>query len=169
MIPILDVSGLKVSIRTDEGTASILDNVSLSVETGRILDVVGESGCGKSTLIRTIMGILPRTARIDAGTIMFEGENLLVFSEVELNTRIRSTRIGFIPQDPLLALNPVFKVGTQLLEIMRDHAPDDGSRGAARKRAHVSRLVWLLRRMQVPDPDVALERYPHQFLSLIHI
>jgi peptide/nickel transport system ATP-binding protein len=163
MIPILDVSGLKVSIRTDEGTASILDNVSLSVATGRILGVVGESGCGKSTLIRTIMGILPRGARIDSGTIMFEGENLLVFSEAELNTRIRSARIGFIPQDPLLALNPVFKVGTQLLEIMRDHAPDDGSRGAARKRAHVSRLIWLLRRMQVPDPDIALERYPHQF------
>jgi oligopeptide/dipeptide ABC transporter ATP-binding protein len=163
MIPILDVSGLKVSIRTDEGTASILDNVSLSVATGRILGVVGESGCGKSTLIRTIMGILPRGARIDSGTIMFEGENLLVFSEAELNTRIRSARIGFIPQDPLLALNPVFKVGTQLLEIMRDHAPDDGSRGVTRKRAHVSRLIWLLRRMQVPDPDIALERYPHQF------
>jgi peptide/nickel transport system ATP-binding protein len=163
LIPILHVSGLKVSIRTDEGTASILDNVSLSVETGRILGVVGESGCGKSTLIRTIMGILPRGAQVDNGTISFEGENLLVFSEAELNTRIRSTRIGFIPQDPLLALNPVFKVGTQLLEIMRDHAPDDGSRGAARKRAHVSRLVWLLRRMQVPDPEFALERYPHQF------
>jgi peptide/nickel transport system ATP-binding protein len=163
MIPILDVSGLKVSIRTDEGIASILDNVSLSVATGRILGVVGESGCGKSTLIRTIMGILPRGARVDAGTIMFEGENLLVFSEAELNTRIRSARIGFIPQDPLLALNPVFKVGTQLLEIMRDHAPDDGSRGAARKRTHINRLVWLLRRMQVPDPEVALERYPHQF------
>jgi peptide/nickel transport system ATP-binding protein len=109
------------------------------------------------------MGILPRAARVHSGKIMFEGENLLVFSEAELNTRIRSSRIGFIPQDPLLALNPVFKVGTQLLEIMRDHAPDDGSRGGARKRAHVGRLVMLLRRMQVPDPEVALERYPHQF------
>ncbi|HEX3991203.1 MAG TPA: ABC transporter ATP-binding protein [Acetobacteraceae bacterium] len=163
MIPILSVRDLRVSIRTDEGIASILDNVNLTVETGRILGVVGESGCGKSTLIRAIMGILPRGARVDNGTIMFEGENLLVFSESELNTRIRSSRIGFIPQDPLLALNPVFKVGTQLLEIMRDHALDDGNRGAARKRAHVSRLVWLLRRMQVPDPELALERYPHQF------
>jgi peptide/nickel transport system ATP-binding protein len=163
MIPILSVRDLKVSIRGDEGIAAILDNVALTIETGRILGVVGESGCGKSTLIRAIMGILPRTARIESGAITFEGENLLEFSEGELNQRIRGSRIGFIPQDPLLALNPVFKVGTQLLEIMRDHAPDTGLRGAARRRAHIARLVGLLRRMQVPDPDMALERYPHQF------
>jgi oligopeptide/dipeptide ABC transporter ATP-binding protein len=163
MIPLLRIRDLRVSIDTDDGIASILDGVDLTLERGRILGVVGESGCGKSTLIRTIMGILPRQARVDAGEILFEGENLLVFPEAELNQRIRSSRIGFIPQDPLLSLNPVFKVGTQLLEIMRDHAPDDRRRGPARRRAHRQRLVQLLTRMQVPDPDTALERYPHQF------
>ncbi|MGE0418033.1 MAG: ABC transporter ATP-binding protein [Acetobacteraceae bacterium] len=163
MIPILSVRDLSVSIASDHGRAHILDRVDLTLERGRILGVVGESGCGKSTLIRAIMGILPRAAAIGSGQIVFEGENLLAFTEQELNQRVRSSRIGFIPQDPYLALNPVFKVGTQLLEIMRDHAPDDGLRGAARRRAHVGRLVSLLRRMQVPDPDVALERYPHQF------
>ena len=163
MLPLLDVRSLKVSIRTDEGVAHVLDDVSLVLQKGRILGVVGESGCGKSTLIRAIMGILPRGARVDRGEIWFEGENLLAFSEDELNRTVRSSRIGFIPQDPLLALNPVFKVGTQLLEVMRWHAPDDGTRGAERKRRHVARLVELLRRMQVPDPDTALERYPHQF------
>jgi len=163
MIPLLRVSDLHVSIGTDDGIAAVLDGVDLSVERGRILGVVGESGCGKSTLIRTIMGILPNSARVDSGEVMFEGENLLVFSEAELNERIRSSRIGFIPQDPLLALNPVFKVGTQMLEIMRDHAPDTASRGRARGKAHVQRLVHLLERMQVPDPETALERYPHQF------
>jgi oligopeptide/dipeptide ABC transporter ATP-binding protein len=163
MIPILSVRGLKISIPTDQGVARILDDVGLTLERGRILGVVGESGCGKSTLIRAVMGILPRSASIDAGQIVFEGENLLVFTEQELNQRIRSSRIGFIPQDPLLALNPVFKVGTQLLEIMRDHAPEDGLRGSVRRRAHVKRLVSLLRRMQVPDPEAALERFPHQF------
>jgi ABC-type dipeptide/oligopeptide/nickel transport system ATPase component len=69
---------------------------------------------------------------------------------------VRASRIGFIPQDPLLALNPVFKVGTQLLEAMRWHAP--GTSGTT-----VARLVMLLGRMQVPDPANALERYPHQF------
>jgi oligopeptide/dipeptide ABC transporter ATP-binding protein len=124
---------------------------------------VGESGCGKSTLIRAIMGILPKGGRVDAGEIWFEGENLLAFSEAELNARVRACRIGFIPQDPLLALNPVFKVGTQLLEVMRAHAPDDDGRGRERRKRHVARLVQLLRRMQVPDPERALERYPHQF------
>lgn len=163
MIPLLHVSDLHVSIRTDAGIASVLDGIDLTLERGRILGVVGESGCGKSTLIRTIMGILPKGARADAGEILFEGENLLAFSEAELNSRVRSSRIGFIPQDPLMSLNPVFKVGTQMLEIMRDHAPPDGLRGAARQRARVQRLVGLLRRMQVPDPETALERYPHQF------
>jgi peptide/nickel transport system ATP-binding protein len=164
MIPLLRIRDLRVSIRTDDGSASILDGVDLNLERGRILGVVGESGCGKSTLIRTIMGILPGNARVESGDIMFEGEDLLVFSEAELNDRIRSKRIGFIPQDPLLALNPVFKVGTQLLEIMRDHAPPEGARhGRARIRANTQRLVRLLRRMHVPDPETALERYPHQF------
>ncbi|MCF8532238.1 MAG: ABC transporter ATP-binding protein [Reyranella sp.] len=167
MMPVLSVRGLKVSIRTDEGMAEILDDVGLELERGRILGVVGESGCGKSTLIRAIMGILPKGATVDRGEIWFEGENLLAFSEAELNDQVRSSRIGFIPQDPLLALNPVFKVGTQMLEVMRWHAPDvkdpAGPRGAARRKAHVARLVGLLRRMQVPDPETALERYPHQF------
>jgi oligopeptide/dipeptide ABC transporter ATP-binding protein len=167
MTPVLSVRGLKVSIRTDEGRAEILDDVGLELERGRILGVVGESGCGKSTLIRAVMGILPKAAAIDQGEIWFQGENLLAFSEAELNEQVRSSRIGFIPQDPLLALNPVFKVGSQLLEVMRWHAPDvkdrAGPRGTARRKAHVARLVGLLRRMQVPDPETALERYPHQF------
>jgi peptide/nickel transport system ATP-binding protein len=163
MIPALKVSDLKVSIRTDDGVARVLDDIKLTLEPGRILGVVGESGCGKSTLIRAIMGILPKGASVDGGEIWFEGENLLAFSEKELNTTVRSSRIGFIPQDPLLSLNPVFTVGAQLLEVMRWHAPDDGSRGRERHKRHVARLVDLLRRMQVPDPENALDRYPHQF------
>src|SRR5476649_2067 len=131
-LPVLNIKGLRVAIRTDDGVARVLDDIDLTLERGRILGVVGESGCGKSTLIRSIMGILPKGAAVDGGEIWFEGENLLVFSEAELNAQVRSSRIGFIPQDPLLALNPVFKVGTQLLEVMRDHAPQDGSRGGDR-------------------------------------
>ncbi len=163
MMPLLRVRNLRVSIRTDAGVARILDDVSLDIPPGRILGVVGESGCGKSTLIRAVMGILPAGGRIDAGQIMFEGEDLGAFSEDELNRTVRSSRIGFIPQDPYLALNPVFTVGAQLLEIMRAHAAPDGTTGRARRRTHVARLVELLARMQVPDPAGALERYPHQF------
>jgi peptide/nickel transport system ATP-binding protein len=158
MIPVLNVRGLKVSFRTDDGRAAVLDDVSLTLERGRVLGVVGESGCGKSTLIHSILGILPDAATVEAGDILFEGENLVLFSEQEMNQRVRGSRIGFIPQDPLQALNPVFRVGTQLLEIMRAHAPEGTTR-----RDQVRRLVELLRRLQVPDPNTALERYPHQF------
>lgn len=158
MIPVLSVRDLKVSFRTDSGIARVLDDVALTLEAGQILGVVGESGCGKSTLIKAILGILPHTANVETGQIVFEGENLLVFSERELNQRIRGSRIGFIPQDPLLSLNPVFKVGVQMMETMREHA----TKGSTR-RDHITRLVALLRRLQVPDPENALNRYPHQF------
>jgi peptide/nickel transport system ATP-binding protein len=161
--PILAVSGLRLSIKTDEGLAKILDHIDFALERGRILGIVGESGCGKSTIIRAIIGILPSGARIEAGAICFDGENLLNLGERALNTRIRGSRIGFIPQDPYLALNPVFKIGTQLLEIMRWHAPDDGNGRNDRERRHRDHILALLRRVQLPDPEGALERYPHQF------
>jgi peptide/nickel transport system ATP-binding protein len=161
--PILEVRGLRLTIRTDEGMAKILDHIDFTAERGRILGIVGESGCGKSTIIRAIIGILPAGARVEAGTIRFDGDDLLALDEHELNTRIRGSRIGFIPQDPYLALNPVFKVGTQLLEIMRWHAPDDGLGRSGREQRHRDRILALLRRVQLPDPEGALERYPHQF------
>jgi oligopeptide/dipeptide ABC transporter ATP-binding protein len=160
---ILEVRGLKLSIAGDEGIARILDHIDFALERGRILGLVGESGCGKSTIIRAIIGILPAGARVEAGTICFDGDNLLTLGEEVLNNRIRGSRIGFIPQDPYLALNPVFKVGTQLMEIMRWHAPDDGRGRTGREQRHRERIFGLLRRVQLPDPEGALERYPHQF------
>jgi ABC-type glutathione transport system ATPase component len=104
--PILEIRGLRLAIRTDEGIARVLDHIDRTLERGRILGLVGESGCGKSTVIRAIIGILPAGARTEAGTIRFDGEDLLELGEDELNTRIRGSRISFIPQDPYLALNP---------------------------------------------------------------
>jgi oligopeptide/dipeptide ABC transporter ATP-binding protein len=161
--PILEIRGLRLAIKTDEGLAKVLDHIDFAVDRGRILGLVGESGCGKSTIIRAIIGILPPGAEVEAGVIRFEGEDLLGLSEQDLNRRIRGSRIGFIPQDPYLALNPVFKVGTQLLEIMRWHAPDEGVRRGERNRRNRGRLLELLRRVQLPDPEAALERFPHQF------
>ncbi len=163
-VAVLDVSGLRVSIRGDEGTARILDHVSLRLEAGRILGVVGESGCGKSTLIKAILGIMPAAATVEAGRILFEGEDLLAFNEATLNTTIRGSRIGFIPQDPYLALNPLFTVGAQMLETMRWHAkPSRHGPDRVSTSVHRARLVALLRRVQLPDPEGALDRYPHQF------
>ena len=163
---LLEVRNLRLSVRTDEGVAQILDRVELALPMGRILGVVGESGCGKSTLVRAILGILPKATTVESGEILFEGEDLLRLSQRELARRVRGSRIGFIPQDPYLALNPVFKIGAQLLAVMRWHAPApaDGPRsGAALMRRHRDRLVDILRRVQIPEPEAVLERYPHQF------
>ena len=155
--PLLQVSDLAITVAGDEGLAQILDRVDLAIPKGRIVGVVGESGCGKSTLVRAILGILPRRSRIERGAILFEGRDLVQLDERQMAREVRGAAIGFIPQDPFLALNPVFKVGTQMLETMRWHAPPQW------KGRHRERLVELLKAVQVPDPERALERYPHEF------
>src|ERR1700746_925378 len=124
---LLRVENLRLSIRTDEGIARVLDHVELTLPRGRIVGVVGESGCGKSTLVRAILGILPRAARVERGRILLGEEDLVHLSQRALTRRIRGKEISFVPQDPYLALNPVFTVGTQLLEIMRWHAGAGGN------------------------------------------
>jgi oligopeptide/dipeptide ABC transporter ATP-binding protein len=165
--PILSVRDLRISIPTDEGRAQILDHVSVELPKGRIVGVVGESGCGKSTLIRAILGILPPQTVIESGEILFKGRDLLRLPQHTLTTEIRGRAIGFIPQDPYLALNPVFRVGKQLMEILRWHGlpgeePPKRFDAALRAR-YTAHLVELLKAVQVPDPELALERYPHQF------
>jgi peptide/nickel transport system ATP-binding protein len=154
---VLAVDGLRVTIPTDDGPARVLDHVDLAIPRGRIVGVVGESGCGKSMLARAVLGILPRDARVDSGRIVLDGVDLLALDQRALTERIRGKVVGFIPQDPYLALNPTFRVGTQLLEILRWHGGPGG------RAAHRVRLLELLRAVQIPDPEVALERYPHQF------
>jgi oligopeptide/dipeptide ABC transporter ATP-binding protein len=150
-VPLLSVEGLAVRIRGDAGEARILDDVTLAIPRGGTLGVVGESGCGKSTLLRAILGILPRQASTPEGAVLFQGEDILTDQ-----ARSARGRIGFIPQDPYLSLNPVFRAGDQLLEGMRNHAP--GSRAD-----HRAKLVELFRAVQLPEPEAALRKYPHQF------
>jgi len=148
--PLLAVEGLSVALRTDHGLARILDDVALTIPPGGSLGVVGESGCGKSTLLRAILGILPKGATTPSGRIRFQGRDLLAGADWARG------RIGFVPQDPYLSLNPVFRAGDQILEIMRRHAP--GSRADHRRK-----LVELFRAVQLPEPAAALDKYPHQF------
>src|SRR5262245_57781901 len=157
--PLLEVKNLRLSVRGDEGVAQILDHVELALPRGQILGVVGESGCGKSTLARAVLGIFAKAATIESGEIRFEDEDLLKLGDREMTRRVRGRRIGFIPQDPYLALNPVFKIGVQLLSILRWHAPPELRRESDRRR----RVLSLLARVQIPEPEQALERYPHQF------
>jgi peptide/nickel transport system ATP-binding protein len=156
MTAVLEIRDLSVAIRTDDGVAEVLDRVALDIARGEIVGVVGESGCGKSTLVRTILGILPPAARVTGGSISFDGIELTKLDARKLSRDIRGRRIGFIPQDPYQAFNPVFRVGTQLLEVARWH-------GAGDAHADRARLIQLLRQVQIPDPEGALARYPHQF------
>jgi peptide/nickel transport system ATP-binding protein len=164
--PILEIRGLQLSISTDEGLARVLDHIDLEIPRGKIVGVVGESGCGKSTLIRAILGVLPRAARIESGSIRFEGRNLIGPERETVLREIRGRAIGFIPQDPLLAFNPVFKIGTQLLELFRSYDPLNGKGelhlGRSNSAHYRQRLLELIRLVQVPDPEAMLDRYPHQ-------
>jgi peptide/nickel transport system ATP-binding protein len=154
--PLLEVRDLSVTVDTDEGQARILDRASLALMPGSIHGLVGESGCGKSTLMRAILGILPKRGQAK-GRILLGGRDLLPLSPAVLQREIRGGQIGFIPQDPYQAFNPVFRVGTQLLETTRSK-PSAGGPGADK-----ANIVSLLKSVQLPDPERALDRYPHQF------
>lgn len=156
--PLLDIRDLSVSVGTDEGEARILDCASLALMPSSIHGVVGESGCGKSTLLRAILGLLPKRGRATAGKVLLENRNLLELPTEVLQREVRGRAIGFIPQDPFQALNPVFRVGTQLLESVR--APLSGSVTREIQKGHI---ISLLKAVQLPDAEHALDRYPHQF------
>ncbi|MDY6429677.1 MAG: oligopeptide/dipeptide ABC transporter ATP-binding protein [Bacilli bacterium] len=114
---VLSVRNLSISFKTDHGRVKAVRGVAFDLYKGETLCIVGESGSGKSVTNKTIMGILPKTARIDSGEVVYEGEDLTKVSEEEFH-RIRGTKIGMIFQDPLSSLNPIMKIGKQITEVM---------------------------------------------------
>ncbi len=165
--PLLEVRNLRIRVRGDEGDAHILDFVDLTVDRGEVVGVVGESGCGKSTLLKAVLGLLPRGAELLDGEIRFKGEDIARLPRAEIARRIRGRAMGFVPQDPFQSFNPVFTVGRQMMEILRwSGLPGEPARlrwsadTQARARA---RLIETLKAVQIPDPEHALDRYPHQF------
>jgi oligopeptide/dipeptide ABC transporter ATP-binding protein len=153
-VALLEVENLHVSFRTDDGIVRAVRGVSFQVEPGQTLGIVGESGSGKSVSTQTIMG-LTRGAEVD-GRASFEGADLLTMSRDEMS-RIRGAQIGMIFQDPLSSLHPFYKVGWQIIEMIRLH--DKGmSKADARKRA-----IELLQLVGIPQPGRRIDDYPHQF------
>jgi oligopeptide/dipeptide ABC transporter ATP-binding protein len=151
---LLQIKSLKVTFSPEKGeSVRALHGVSLAINSGEIVGILGESGCGKSTLANAILGLLPRSAAIE-GEIVFEGANLLSLSEAELQP-IRGARISLAPQEPALALNPVMTVGTQIAEVLRAHL--SLSRHERRERVHD-----LLREVGFDKPDQTGGAYPHQ-------
>jgi len=152
--PLLEVKGLKTYFYTEDGVVRAVDGVSFEVYPGEVLGLVGESGCGKSVTSLSIMRLISKPGRVDEGEILLNGENLLELPENEM-IKVRGNRISMIFQQPQTALNPVFKVGDQLAEVLDVH--QDLGKEAGWKRA-----VDLLKMVGVPDPQRRAEAYPHE-------
>jgi len=155
LAPLLEVNDLKTYFRTDDGVVRAVDGVSFSVDKGQTLGIVGESGSGKSVTCLTIMGLNPKRTAISSGTALWKGEDLLTASPRRLR-EIRGSEIAMIFQDPMTSLNPVHKIGDQLMEAMRLH--EDVSKRQSRRRA-----LELLKAVGIPRADSRLDDYPHQF------
>jgi len=154
--PILDVKDLKTVFTTRSGEVHAVNSVSFDLRAGELLGVVGESGSGKSVTMMSLIGLLPSPpADVREGHVLFDGLDLLHTDEDTLRS-IRGARIGFVFQDPMTSLNPVFTVGFQLMEPLRKHM--GLKKPAARKRA-----AELLDLVGIPDAAARLGDYPHQF------
>lgn len=154
--PILDVKGLKTVFRTRGGEVHAVNSVSFHLRPGELLGVVGESGSGKSVTMMSLLRLLPSPpAEMRDGAVMFGGQDLLKISNEQLRN-VRGSKIGFIFQDPMTSLNPVYTIGYQLAEPLRAHM------GMNKARAR-SRSIELLELVGIPDAERRLKDYPHQF------
>jgi peptide/nickel transport system permease protein len=151
---LLSVEHVDVTLPTADGSMQILDDVSFAIRPGETVGLVGESGCGKTVTAMAILGLLPANGEISAGRILFAGRDLTHLSEKELR-RLRGREIGLVSQEPMVSLDPVFRVGSQLAEAVRSH------NDVSRREAHV-RAIELLRRVRLPNPEVVAQRYPHE-------
>jgi oligopeptide/dipeptide ABC transporter ATP-binding protein len=153
--PLLAVDGLTTTFALAGGrTAAAVNDVSFSVRRGETLCLVGESGSGKSVTALSIIRLVQPPGRITAGTVMFEGQDLLSIPEPSME-RVRGRRIGFVFQEPMIALDPVYTIGFQIRETLEVHGL---AKGAAAKR----RAVELLDAVRVPEPQRRAGEYPHQ-------
>ena len=159
MKPVLDIDGLSLSFKTDQGPAHVLDGVDLAVAPGEIAGLVGESGCGKTTLARAIFGTLPEhQTKIDRGHIRLGGIDMLEGGRAARNARGRA--VTLVPQNPLLSFNPLFRIGTQITDLMRWTAPaQDGPRS---RRALEEQALAMLSALQLAQAREILAKYPHQ-------
>jgi oligopeptide/dipeptide ABC transporter ATP-binding protein len=152
--PLLEVKGLKTYFFTEDGVVKAVDGVDFEVFPGEVLGIVGESGCGKSVTSVSIMRLVSPPGKVLEGEILFEGEDLLKVPETEM-MRVRGNRISMIFQQPQTALNPVFRAGDQISEVLNIH--QDFGKEAGRKRS-----VELLKLVGIPDAERRADSFPHE-------
>ncbi len=155
MSVILEVRGLRTHFETERGIVRAVDGVDIQVESGLTLGVVGESGCGKTVLALSLLRLVPfPPGRIVGGSVRLAGRELLSLSEKEMR-RVRGREISMIFQEPMTSLNPVFRVGEQIAEVIRLH------QGVARREA-LACSVEMLQKVGIPSPEKRVKDYPHQ-------
>jgi peptide/nickel transport system ATP-binding protein len=153
--PTLEVRNLQTHFLTKAGTVKAVDDVSFTVRQGRVMGLVGESGSGKTVTGFSILGLVDQPGRIVGGEIRYRGENIAVAPEERMR-QLRGNRIAMIFQDPMMTLNPVLRIDTQMVEAIRAH--QDVSRDEAWRRSRDA-----LGRVGIPSPEERLRSYPHQF------
>jgi peptide/nickel transport system ATP-binding protein len=156
-MPLLEVRNLKVSYKTYRGVLKVLDGVNFEIDKGEKIGIIGESGCGKTTTMKAIMRILPSNAIINGGEIIYNGIDILKMDESEFN-KIRRERFAMIFQDPTAALNPVFRIGEQLMDILR-HSKSTRKYDEDDLKEEI---IGAFREVMLPDPERVLNSYPFQ-------
>ncbi len=153
---LLDIRGLKTHFKTDDGMVRAVDGVDLTIDRGETLGVVGESGCGKTVTAMTVLKLIQMPpGEIVAGSVLWQGRDLVPLSPEEMR-QIRSKQIAIIFQEPMTSLNPVYTVGEQIAETIRQHE-------RLNRREAMDRAVEMLRLVHIPTPERRVRDYPHQF------
>src|SRR5438477_6196770 len=152
---LLEVDNLSVHFSTVDGTVRAVDGVAFELERGKVLGIVGESGSGKSVTAMTVMGLTRDVNARFQGSVRYKGKDLLTVREEEMQ-EYRGAEIGMIFQDPMTSLNPVYRIGEQIVEAIQAHEQVD-KRGAKR------RAVELLKQVGIPNPESRVDDFPHQF------
>jgi oligopeptide/dipeptide ABC transporter ATP-binding protein len=154
--PLLQIRGLRTHFFTESGVAKAVDGVDLEIRPGEVLGLVGESGSGKSVTALSILRLIPDPpGRIVGGEILFRGRDLLKLPWEDIR-KVRGRDISMIFQEPMTSLNPVFRIGRQVTEIILEHEPQT-TEAQARGRA-----IEMLKKVGIPEPETRLEQYPHE-------
>ncbi|MGV2139338.1 ABC transporter ATP-binding protein [Agrobacterium tumefaciens] len=152
---IIDARNIAVTFKVEHGTVEAVKDISFQLYRGETIAIVGESGSGKSVTARTIMGLLTKRASVSkTATVRFNGDDILKFSSRQRRA-LRGNRISMIFQEPMSSLNPIYTIGSQIVEAIRVHSK------LSRKQAE-ARALDLLRQVQIPEPEARLKQYPHQ-------
>ena len=153
--PLLEVRDLKVSFRTEDGVVRAVDGVSFTVDQGEVLGIVGESGSGKSVTMMSVLRLINDPNMRVEGEVLYKGRDLMKLRKDEMR-EVRGEEIAMIFQDPMTSLNPVYRVGDQIIEAILTH--QEVGKPAARRRA-----IELLHQVGIPHPEGRVDDYPHQF------